>query len=274
MSFLALVDCREVETYCQGHIQGATCIPATELAVRMHELPKRSEPLTLCGDPQQLVQAHEFLTSKGYQITQQITWSAELHQELQLNGCLAFGAQSQRLWQPAPLITHFVQTLMPAQAIQPGVGLDIACGAGRDMVYLALHGWQMTGLDYIPGALQRANQLAAQHQVQVTTQLCDLEVGHDPFVAYATAQFDLICVVRYLHRPLFPWLKRILKPGGIFIQQTFMQGCEQFGSPRNPHFLLKPGELADVFASAEILLNEVDYLEDGRPVSAFIARVS
>ena len=52
-----------------------------------------------------------------------------------------------------------------------------------------------------------------------------------------------------------------------------MQGSEQFGSPRNPNFLLKPGELAQVFAGAEILLDAVETLDDGRPVSAFIARL-
>jgi hypothetical protein len=80
-------------------------------------------------------------------------------------------------------------------------------------------------------------------------------------------------VARYLHRPLFPWIKRLLKPGGIIIYQTFMQGCEKFGSPRNPNFLLKPGELREIFMGAEIWLDEVEELEDGRPVAAFIAKV-
>jgi hypothetical protein len=51
-----------------------------------------------------------------------------------------------------------------------------------------------------------------------------------------------------------------------------MQGSEKFGSPRNPNFLLKAGELAEVFAGAAILLDAVETLDDGRPVSAFIAR--
>jgi hypothetical protein len=51
-----------------------------------------------------------------------------------------------------------------------------------------------------------------------------------------------------------------------------MQGAEQFGSPRNPNFLLKPNELAQIFAGSEIWLDDVEYLDDGRPVSAFICR--
>jgi SAM-dependent methyltransferase len=135
-----------------------------------------------------------------------------------------------------------------------------------------MHGWQMTGIDYIPAALQRAQQLAASQQVLIGTECLDLETGADPFTHYANGQFGLITVARYLHRPLFPWMQRLLKPGGILIYQTFMQGAEQFGSPRNPNYLLKPGELAGVFADTEILLDVVETLADGRPVSAFICR--
>ena len=69
-----------------------------------------------------------------------------------------------------------------------------------------------------------------------------------------------------------PLLPSLLAPGGVLLYQTFMQGSEQFGSPRNPNYLLRPHELAQTFAELAILLDEVEYLEDGRPLSAFIAR--
>ena len=100
----------------------------------------------------------------------------------------------------------------------------------------------------------------------------DLETGNDPFAAYADNTFDLVFVIRYLHRPLFPYLKRIVKSGGVFMHQTFMQGSEVFGSPKNPNFLLKPNELALLFQDWAVLYDEIEYLEDGRPVSAFVAR--
>ena len=270
---LPIVDCRHFDAFCEGHLLGACSIPTPELAGRMHELPKASEPLLLCGDTAALASASAFLTGKGYQVAEQITWTPALQAALNAAGQLAAGADSQRLWQPAPLIAHFIAELAPLHGIKPGKGLDIGCGAGRDMVYLAMHGWQMTGVDYIPAALQRAQDLAARQQVSVATECLDLETGSDPFTHYATGQFDLLSVARYLHRPLFAWMQRLLKPGGIVIYQTFMQGAEQFGSPRNPNFLLKPGELAQVFAGADILLDAVETLDDGRPVSAFIARL-
>lgn len=269
-----LIDCRPVAVYCCGHQAGATCIPATELPQRMHELPQSTQPVALCGDADSLCAASTFLTHKGYQVVEQIEWTPQLATALQAEGKLATGHDASRLWQPAPLIERFVTHIAPAHAIIPGKGLDIGCGSGRDLVYLATHGWEMTGIDYLTGALQRAEALAASQQVSIRTECRDLETGADPFADQADASVDLICVARYLHRPLFAWMKRLLKPGGIVIYQTFMQGCEHtaIGRPRNPNFLLRPGELAQQFAGADILLDEVEILADGRPVSAFICR--
>lgn len=271
---LPIVDCRALEAFSLGHIAGASCIPAAEMSGRMHELPKASQPLVLYGDVVGLREAGEFLVRKGYQVVELVEWTSQLAAELQAQSRLETGTISSRLWQPAPLLERFVTSIAPAHGIVPGRGLDIACGSGRDMVYLAVSGWEMTGIDYIEDALQRAQALASSQAVSIQTEYRDLETGTDPFADYAPASFDLICVARYLHRPLFPWMQRILKPGGIVIYQTFMQGCENtaIGRPRNPNFLLRPGELAEHFAGAEILLDEVEILEDGRPVSAFICR--
>ncbi|MDX9990043.1 methyltransferase domain-containing protein [Thiothrix unzii] len=268
----AVLDCRSLAEFSQGHCRSACCIPAAELAGRMHELPKTSVPLQLYGTSADLLTASEFLAAKGYQVTQQNLWTPALEIALKVSQQWESGVQSQRLWEPALLLVRFVHEFMPQFKLQPGQGLDIGCGAGRDAVYLAMHGWQMTGIDYLPGALQRARQLATSQQVALNTLAVDLETGKDPFTAFTTGQFELICVARYLHRPLFPWIKRILKPGGMLIYQTFMQGAEQFGSPRNPNFLLKPNELAQIFAGSEIWLDDVEYLDDGRPVSTFICR--
>lgn len=273
-SSFALVDCRPAAAFYQGHHRNAINIPAAELSQRLHELPKRNQILQLCGDPASLVQAHTTLSSKGYEIQQSLEWNTAYADQLMRQGLLQFGISQVRLWNAGGLVQRFVQAIAIQYAIQPGKGLDLACGAGRDTVYLALHGWQMTGVDYLPGAIQRTQQLAQQQQVAVNTLLLDLENSANPFThcGLAKQSFDLICVARYLHRPLLPLLPSLLAPGGVLLYQTFMQGSEQFGSPRNPNYLLRPHELAQTFAGLTILLDEVEYLEDGRPLSAFIAR--
>lgn len=270
----ALIDCRPLAAYRTGHIKGACSLPAEQLFERMHELPKRSQALTLCGTEQDLAAAMTYLIDRAHTVAEQIIWTEQLKQKLAAAGQLETGSQSAQLWQPAPLWQRFVEEIAPANNIQPGTGLDVACGAGRDMVYLAQHDWQMTGVDRSADALRRVVVLAEHSGVAVETLQCDLETGNDPFTMFRDESFDLVSVARYLHRPLFPCLKKLLKPGGIIIYQTFMQGCENTAveRPRNPDFLLKEGELAGIFADYYILLDAVEVLEDGRPVAAFIAQ--
>lgn len=269
----ALIDCRSFTAYCAGHIKGACSLPAEQLFARMHELPKRRQPLSLCGTETDLATAVNYLTERGHIVAEKIVWTDTLQRQLSATGQLEHGTTSAQLWQPAPLWRRFVEEIAPAQHIQAGRGLDIACGAGRDMVYLATQGWQMTGVDRSADSLQRVAVLAETMGVSVGTMQLDLETGADPFVVFTDDRFDLVSVGRYLHRPLFPYIKRLLKPGGVILYQTFMQGAEKtaVGRPRNPAFLLQPGELADIFSEFSILLDEVEQLEDGREVSAFIA---
>jgi len=63
-------------------------------------------------------------------------------------------------------------------------------------------------------------------------------------------RFDAIVMCNYLHRPLFPHLINALARGGVLLIDTFAVGNERFGRPRNPDFLLRPGELIDAFCIA------------------------
>ena len=84
---------------------------------------------------------------------------------------------------------------------------------------------------------------------------------------------QLVHIGRFLHRPLLPILRdRCVAPGGWIVYHTFMVGCEAFGRPRNPEHLLRVGELREVFAGWEVLMDEVRPCTDGRPLSWFAAR--
>lgn len=270
-----LIDCRPHDDYVLGHIQGACSLPSTSLFQRMHELPKRTIPIRLCGGENDLSIASDYLLDRGHQIVERIVWTESLQEQLASTNTLELGKQSQQLWQAAPLLQRFVNELVPKHNIPTGKGLDIACGAGRDLAYLASQGWQMTGVDHSADSLERVTTLAKYCDVDIQTLLLDTEIGKDPFDMFEDNSFDLICVARYLHRPLFPYIKRLLKPRGIIIYQTFMVGCEEteVGRPRNPNFLLRGGELAEIFNGSEILLDEIETLDDGRPVAAFVARL-
>jgi 2-polyprenyl-3-methyl-5-hydroxy-6-metoxy-1,4-benzoquinol methylase len=54
-----------------------------------------------------------------------------------------------------------------ADAMEPGRALDIGCGSGRDAVHLAGNGWQVTAIEFVDKALERAKQRAAEEGVEV-----------------------------------------------------------------------------------------------------------
>ena len=272
----ALIDCRSQEAFIAGHIAGATSLPAEELFLRMHELPQRHIPLRLCGDTQNLAKARQFLLERSFALLEDIAWSDNLAISLRGQELFETGIHSVPLWQPSPLLKTFIDDILPLHPAASMKGLDIACGSGRDTVYMAQQGWNMLGVDNSEDALQRCQSLAHYTGVNINTLLLDLEKNslHPVAPGLQTGSFGLVMVFRYLHRPLLPWLQSLLAPGGFLIYQTFMQGCEKIGSPRNPRFLLEPGELATRFSTLDILQDTVSYLHDGRPVSAFVARKS
>jgi hypothetical protein len=62
-----------------------------------------------------------------------------------------------------------------------------------------------------------------------------------------------ILVFRYLHRPLIPCIKKSLRVGGLLVYETFTVAQTRFGKPRNPDFLLNPGELLEMFEDWEVV---------------------
>ena len=91
-------------------------------------------------------------------------------------------------------------------------------------------------------------------------------------VAHLGGGYDGIVVTNYLHRPLLRSLAAVLAPGGVLIYETFMVGNERLGRPRNPDFLLRPGELLDAFAALTIVAFEQG--EVTRPRPAMIQRIA
>ncbi len=120
-----------------------------------------------------------------------------------------------------------------------GLILDLACGNGRHSRLALEQGYSVVAVDRtLPEDFPASESLTLLEY--------DLEQGNWPF---PPEFFDGIVVANYLHRPLFPFLRDSLKPDGVLIYTTFMQGNEQFGRPRDPDFLLQPGELQQEFPS-------------------------
>ena len=68
-------------------------------------------------------------------------------------------------------------------------------------------------------------------------------------------------MTNYLWRPLLPTLLAALAPGGVYLHETFARGQETVGRPRNPDFLLAPGELLQACAGLRIVAYEDGWLD-------------
>ena len=132
-----------------------------------------------------------------------------------------------------------------------GPVLDLACGDGHNGVFLAERGLDVTCCDISREALDRAGELAGGRGVTVSLWEVDLErPGINPLREDA---YGAILVFRYLHRPLFPCIRKALRPGGLLVCETFTVEQAAFGRPRNPDHLLHPGELRQAFVDWEIV---------------------
>ncbi len=180
-----------------------------------------------------------------------------------LPGGLDDRGPASRLWRPAP----FLEEVLPRILASGGGGrraLDLAAGAGREAVFLAMNGFEVEAVDDDADILARAAAMATRHGVRIHPRVRDLERREPEF---AVGGYDLVTVFRFLHRPLFPHIEQALAPGGWLVYETFRRGQERYGRPTHPRFLLSPGELSSAFPA----LSVEHYAEpepDGGPVTA------
>jgi len=111
--------------------------------------------------------------------------------------------------------------------------LDLACGSGRQGRFFLKKGYPVTFTDKNIAAV---TDLAAHPNTRIIAG--DLEAGPWPL---GTQRFQCIVVTNYLWRPNFERLLTHLD--GLLIYETFAEGNEKYGHPRNPDFLLRKGEL-------------------------------
>lgn len=146
------------------------------------------------------------------------------------------------------LILSTLQTIRQTDCNGPV--LDLACGSGRNGIYLVNQGQsvvfadrQQVKLDEIARELQ-GNKLATYWAVDLE------ESGHNPLAGHS---FAAILIFRYLHRPLMTAIKDAIQPGGLVVYETFTVDQPRFGRPSNPDFLLRAGELENTFHDWNII---------------------
>ncbi len=161
---------------------------------------------------------------------------------------------------PSPWVLRFAP-LIPAG----GAVLDLACGMGRHVRLFLERGHPVTAVDIDLSDIADVMDHPALEALQI-----DLEDGR-PF-PFAGRRFAGVVVTNYLYRPFLPALVGAVAPGGVLIYETFAQGNERLGRPRNPDHLADPGELLEAVRGRLRVLAYED-LTIERPHPAAVQRI-
>jgi SAM-dependent methyltransferase len=163
---------------------------------------------------------------------------------------------------PVPLLAE------TAKHLPPGRALDLACGTGRNALWLAQHGWSVTAVDGAPTAIESMRRRASEASLTLDARVADLERGE---YRIEPSAWDLICICYYLQRDLFETAKQGLAPGGVLIVIVHIAGP---GEQPTAH-RLRPGELESYFRGWEILHHYEGQPSDPvhqRPVAEIVVR--
>ena len=146
------------------------------------------------------------------------------------------------MWSADP--NEFVVTEL--EHLAPGRALDLACGEGRNAIWLALQGWTVTGVDFSEVALDKARHLAATRNVTIQWNLADV-TEYTPL----GEQFDLV-IVMYLHLPapqrrvVFERAAAAVAPGGtlLVVGHDSTNPVAGWGGPQDPSVLYGPEDIS------------------------------
>jgi SAM-dependent methyltransferase len=157
-----------------------------------------------------------------------------------------------RSWDERYASTELIWTAEPNRflvaevgGLGPGRALDLACGEGRNAVWLATQGWEVTGVDFSRTGLDKARHLAGQRHVTVEWILADVTTYRP-----APAAFDLVTIL-YLQLPAEPLAvalataSRALAPGGtlLVVGHDTTNLTHGYGGPPDPTVLYTPDQI-------------------------------
>ena len=107
----------------------------------------------------------------------------------------------------------------------PGRALDLGCGTGTNVITLAQHGWEATGVDFVGWAVRAARRKARQAGVDV-----DLRVGDVTEASTLAGPYDLVLDMGCFHslppegrRRYAANVERLLAPEGTYMLYVFLK---------------------------------------------------
>ncbi len=117
--------------------------------------------------------------------------------------------------------------LIEDENLPAGRAIDLGCGTGTNVIYLAKHGWQATGIDFVASAISEAQRKARREGVAAATQFISGDVSRLDEMEL-DGPFDLAVDIGCGHG-LLPQdqqryaraLGTIMRPGGVLMAYMF-----------------------------------------------------
>ena len=170
-----------------------------------------------------------------------------------------YAEQSYRRHNPVNLLHDWLPRLPVGKA------LDVACGAGRNAIYLAEAGFRVDAIDISAVGLETARLEAERLGVAVNWIEHDLDEPYD-----FDRDYDLIVVLWFVRLDLLGDLCACLAPGGYLLSEQHLIADGDLAGPENPRFRVAPGALRAAVGNLEVLFYEegTGTNSDGEPMAS------
>lgn len=169
-------------------------------------------------------------------------------------------AQSVWGWAPNRFVAEVLGPLVSGRA------LDLACGEGRNALWLADLGWRATAVDFAENALARGRTQAAEHGL-------DVEWVHADVLEYQpeSAAYDAV-VIAYLHLgadklgTVLRHAESALAPGGtlVVVGHDVRNIADGVGGPQDPAILYTPELVTERLGGSHVARAERVYRQTDR----------
>jgi len=150
--------------------------------------------------------------------------------------------------------------------LPPGRALDLACGEGRNAVWLAERGFRVTGVDFSAVGIEKARGLAAERGVSCDWIVSDLLDYRPEATAYDLVILFYLQVPELDRRPILQAAAAAVAPGGTFllVAHDLSNLADGYGGPSDPAVLYTAGGVAEVLADGGLAVERAERVN--RPV--------
>lgn len=168
--------------------------------------------------------------------------------------------------------TVYLRESLPTLQLPVKRALDVACGAGRNALYLARQGFEVDAVDIAPEALRRGEASAREAGLRTIRWISH---DFDEPLPDDLDDYGLVVIIRYLNLELVRSVAQRLRQGGYLLAEVHLQTEEQVAGPSSARFRAGADELRTAVISAGLQIEQysegMDVDPDGAPVA--LARV-